>query len=494
MNHPQKNTQPVKFSASLSHNKDLIHARFERDDTIVFRDVVNMYHPNLQCCVVFLDAISDAYFINESIIKPLSKIKLPTDTISASLFPNIVNCNETHAFHFVDEAVFYMLRGDSLLLVQGLDEVFVLNTKGGSVRAVAEPDSEKNLLGPRDGFTEMLLTNISLIRRRLQTSDLKLETSYIGTRSNTRICLAYLDDLVDKNTLCELKTRLAKIHIDAILDSNYIDECIKDSPLSPFKTIGKSEKPDIIAAKLLEGRIAILVDGSPIVLTVPYLFIENFQANDDYYVNCIFSSIGRSLRIIGFLFSIALPSFYIALIDFHQEMLPGMLLLNVARATYNVPLSATAECILMLLLFEVLRETGVRMPSKSDQALSIVGALVFGQAAISAGVVSKAVVIIVAFVGITGLLVPKLKGASIICRFLCVFLTTVYGLYGTFFGLLIIFIHLLSITSFNAFYLTGFGATTTQRTKDILWRAPIWLMRDRPPFVAKEKRKRASVQ
>ena len=242
-----------------------------------------------------------------------------------------------------------------------------------------------------------------------------------------------------------------------------------------------------MAANLLEGRVALLVDGTPIVLTAPYLFIENFQSPDDYYLNFWFASIGRIIRIIGFMLTISLPSIYLALVTYHSEMLPNSFLTAIAQSSKGVPFPTFLECMIMLFVFEFLRETGVRMPSKIGQALSIVGGLVVGQAAVEAKIVSAPMVIVVAFTGITGLCVPKLSGASIIIRTLALFCTALLGFYGFFMFMILVMIHLLSIHSFGYEYINM--SFRFQDIKDIYFRAPHNMMITRPRFARDKIRK-----
>ncbi|MDF2568055.1 MAG: spore germination protein, partial [Oscillospiraceae bacterium] len=274
--------------------------------------------------------------------------------------------------------------------------------------------------------------------------------------------------------------------IDALLDSNYIAEYIKDAPYSPFKTVGISEKPDVIAGKLLEGRIAIIVDGSPVVLTVPFLIIENFQTADDYYLNFYFASIARILRILGFFLSISVPAVYVSLVTYHREMLPTPLALSIAQARQGVPLPTFVECFVMLLVFEIIRETGIRMPSNVGQALSVVGALVIGQAAVQAKFISAPMVIIVALTAITGLINQQIQGISILSRFALLCVSGIMGLYGYMFGIIILIIHLLGVRSFGVDYTSQMLAYNSQGMKDIYVRSFWKKMKTRPYFETKD--------
>jgi spore germination protein KA len=350
------------------------------------------------------------------------------------------------------------------------------------LRSVAEPDNEKILRGPREGFNESMLANLSLIRRRLRTQDLKMEYMSFGTVSRTQACVCYLDGIVNHEVLTELYRRLHSFEIDGALDIQYLVEMIRDHPHSPFKTVGITERPDVVAAKLLEGRAALLLDGTPVVMTVPFLLIENFQSNEDYYLNYIYTSISRIIRIISFFITICIPAFYVGIVTYHHEMLPTPLLFSLAMARQAVPFPSIIETLGMIVIFQIITETGIRMSTGIGQALSIVGALVIGQSAVEARIVSAPVIIVVALTGITGLVVPKLSSAAIVTRPALLLLTGFLGMYGFIVGMIALMIHLYNLKSFGVPVVTDMFTLDSQKTKDIFIRAPWWKMRIRPEF------------
>ncbi|WP_312643646.1 spore germination protein [Hydrogenoanaerobacterium sp.] len=469
---------------SLDLNMKTVAQIFQDDDTLITRQFANQNQSSIKCCIFFIDGMVNNEIINENIIRPIliNPILCSTNKLLEMIETQVIVTNDVKKAQSFADIVEAILYGDTVLFVDGVSGALIINTKGWQLRAIQEPDTEKALRGPREGFTESLLINISLIRRKLRTSDLKFKFRTFGTRTNTQACICYLESLTDKKILKQLDRRLKKINIDGVLDTNYISEQIKDSPLCPYKTIGITEKPDIAAAKLLEGRVALLVDGSPVLLTMPYLFIENFQSGDDYYLNFYFASFGRLLKILAFFISISVPAIYVALTTFHREMIPTPLALNIARARQSVPLPTFIECLVMLLVFEFIRETGIRMPSNIGQALSVVGALVIGQAAVEAQFVSAPMVIIVAITAITGLTNPGIKGATILLRYLLLTVSAVLGFYGYFFGLIGILIHLLSIRSFSVEYTSQIATYRFQEMQDSLVRTPWWFMKIRPKF------------
>jgi len=324
--------------------------------------------------------------------------------------------------------------------------------------------------------------NVAMIRRKLQTPDFCTEMLRVGRGTATIVFICYLDTLADKKTVEEIKKRIKKIDIDGILDSNYISEQIRDNKYSLFKTCGSTERPDIVAARILEGRIALVVDGTPVVLTLPYLFSENFQSDEDYYLNFFIATAGRMLRYICFFLSIIKPAIFIALSTFHKELLPTSLAIAVAQLRAGVPLSPFGEGIILIFVFEILRETGVRMPQSLGHALSIVGGLVVGQAAVEARIVSTPMLIAVALSGISGLMIPRLKAAVFYLRFLLLFLAALFGIYGYIAGILIVAMHIISLSSFGTDYTVSLRKASFQSIKDTVWRAPWNKMFKRPDF------------
>ncbi|MFT9078178.1 spore germination protein [Ethanoligenens sp.] len=478
------------LTADINANIELIKSTFKDDETLITRFFENQADSSIQCCTFYTDSMVDNKLFNEDVVKPIQEYKFKRYTRSD--FIDIIDkqimlsdsVDKTSDMGKIIQAIVY---GDTVLLASGCSDALILNTKGWPTRSIEEPDGEKVLRGPREGFTEAILVNLTMLRRRLRTQDLKIKYRTFGARTQTKGCLCYLEGVVNKNVLAELERRLDLFSLDGVLDSNYLSEFISDAPRSPIDTVGSTERPDVVAAKLLEGRVAIFLDGTPVALTVPHLFIEHFQSCDDYYLNYFFASIGRLLRILGFFISISTPAIYVALTTFHQEMLPTSLLMSIAIARQGVPLPTVMEAFIMLIVFEILRETGARMPSSIGQSLSIVGALVIGQSAVDAKLVSAPMIIVVAISGITGLLIIRLKGAIIIFRFMLLALSAITGLYGYIFGMMGLLIYLLSIDSFGIPIITE-PSVSPQECKDIYIRAPWWFMINRPKFAADPKR------
>jgi spore germination protein KA len=325
-----------------------------------------------------------------------------------------------------------------------------------------------------------------MLRRKIKNPDFMLETMKIGVRTKTDVCIAYIGGLADPKLIEEIRRRLKKINTDAILETGYIEQFIEDAPYSIFSTVANSEKPDKVAAKLLEGRAAILVDGSPFVLTVPMLFMESFQAAEDYYSRPVFASITRLLRFTAFLISVLAPALYVALTSFHQELIPTPLLLTMAAAHEGVPFPSVLEAGLMVAAFEILREAGVRLPRPVGQAVSIVGALVIGESAVSAGLIGAPMVIVVSVTAVSSFIVPPQIDSGGILRFMLLILSGVMGGFGIAMGLIAVFIHLASLRSFGTTYLSALAPFNAEDMKDSFVRAPIWKLSKRPHDIANQ--------
>lgn len=463
----------ANLKPSIAENRAMLDDLFKDVDICLHREFQNAENQNLHFCIYFSDGVTDSMTINEHIIKPLLLAeKLPE---GEQLYPAVRDyvemagdIAETNDMQEVVQAITY---GDTLLFMEGCDKGLIINSKNFALRGISEPEGEKVLSGPREGFNEGIMSNIAMLRRRLRTHQLKIKMDSLGAQSKTTICIAYLDNIVNHKILDELNRRLEAVNMDALLDSNYIAEYIAERSALGFHTIGSTERPDVVAGRLLEGRIAIFVDGSPVILTLPYLFVENFQSSEDYYMGNIYASYSRVLRALSFFFTISVPAAFVAIVGFHHELLPTNLMFTFTTAQQIVPLPAAIEAFLMLVLFDILRETGVRTPGYVGQTLGIVGALVIGQSAVEANLVAAPMVIVVAFAGITILMVPRLTIAGLFARYSILIISSMFGLTGWVIGLGVFLIHVLNLQSFGVPMFMPTGKLSTQEVKDTFVRA-----------------------
>ena len=464
----------ITFSTDLESNIRLMQSLFQGDNTFVTRRAVG--HAGLDCAVFFFDGMVNNIAINQSVVRPIVCSDLPRAS-SDTLCQTILQINDSRVETDPAKMFASFLYGDTVVFTAGDARPVVVNTKGFSVRSASEPENERVLSGPREGFTECFMPNLALIRRRLNDKRLKFTFLRIGTRTNTVVCLCYLDGVCESKLVDHLRRKLEALDIDSVLDANYLAERIRDHRFSPFPTLGTTERPDVVAARLVEGRCAVVVDGSPVVLTAPFLFQECFQSNDDYYISFLQANLSRVLRTLGFVFTITFPAVYVALMLYHRELVPARLLFAVSAAQRGVPLPIGWETLLLLLVLEALKEAGARTPGAMGQTMSIVGGLVLGQAAVSARFAAAPTVIVVAIAGVTGLMAPKLQTAGLWLRFALLAAAAAYGLYGVGLMLALVLLWLCRMHSCSIPYLLNLVPRVQAEQEDAWLRAPWFFMR-----------------
>ncbi len=494
---PQKQDtqqQQEKLHTSIEQNFEFIKKAFGNSVDLHTEEIIIDQAGKIKIGLVYVLGLSDKSIIQEMIRNPLILIRLDIQqalddrqsdklTIIKDHIPALI----TKDIQCFDDAYKSILMGLTVILVDGYDTGLIANTIGGESRSIEEPPTQSVVRGPREGFTESLSTNTQLLRKIIRTPNLWLETMTIGEVTHTPVGIMYINGIANEKIVEEVKLRLQRIEIDAILESGYIEELIQDETFTTFPTIYNSERPDVIAAGLLEGRIAILVDGTPFVLLVPALFVQFFQSAEDYYQRAEFATLIRILRYICFFITLLGPSIYIAVTTFHQELLPSTLLFSLASQREGVPFPVFAEALIMEITFEILREAGLRLPKTVGQAVSIVGALVVGQAAVEAGLVSPAMVIVVAITAISNFVIPSFTmGISLrLIRFIMMVLAATFGLFGVIVGLFAMVQHLCSLRSFGVPYMSPMAPLIIPDQKDTILRMPHWALFSRPRFISK---------
>jgi spore germination protein KA len=491
-------TIPDPLSGDFATDVQKLKTILDRSSDIVFREF--QFGGAHKAAVLFLDGLVNMKMIDEDVMKPLlqygkslpQQSDLQPDELEKLLQEQVIAAVQLTLGETIQEIIDHVLSGETALLIESVKKVYFISAKKWEMRAVEEPVTEAVIRGPREGFTENLRTNTSLIRRRLRTPHLKMEGMKAGRLSNTDIVVAYLDHIAEDSIVEEVKARINRIDMDAILESGYVEEWIEDNPFSFFPQANATERPDKVVGNLLEGKIGILIDNTPFALIVPITFFDMMQASEDYYQRYIASTAIRWLRYLFLLIALLLPSLYVAVMTFHQEMLPTTLLLSIAASRETVPFPAIIEAFLMEIAFEGLREAGVRLPRPVGQAISIVGALVIGQAAVQAGLVSAPMVIIVSITGIASFIIPSYSQSISIrlLRFPIMILAGTLGLYGVLLGILMILIHMARLRSFSIPYLAPVAPMHPRDLKDIFIRVPWWSMIERPTEKAKKNPQR----
>ena len=401
-------------------------------------------HSGIKAMICYIEGFIDKGLMDRDILKPLIISLDKPKNIKKTIFVSQVK--EIDSIEDIPAELTY---GKVALFFEGSNISYTVALNKWEKRAVEEPSSEAVVRGPKEGFIEDIVTNKSLLRRKLRSNNLVFEDYTLGKQTRTKVSLAYIKGIVNEDVLQEAKKRLGRINIDSILASGYIEELIEDAPMSLFATMYNTEKPDVVAGKILEGRLAILTDGTPNVIIAPRLFIEGIMASEDYYLRPYYASFLRLIRFISILITVYLPGVFVALQLYHQEMIPTVLLISMAGAREGVPLPVVLEVLLMTITLTLIRESGLRLPKNIGSTVSIVGGLILGQAAVEAGIVSGMTVIIVSIAAISEFILPQMMESLALYRLIIVLLGSFTGLYGITCGFMVITMEIIAIDSFG---------------------------------------------
>ncbi|OIQ58673.1 spore germination protein [Neomoorella thermoacetica] len=489
----------LPFQRSLEANLKILQEIFSDCQDVVYRRMKIGGTGGLAALLVYVDGLVDNEIIDTQIVKSLlleAPQATPAFTPDGKFFYQVrdtlltvANVREIANFR---EAAFCILSGFALLILEGSNKGLALEVCGWEHRGVEEPQNEAVIRGPRDGFSESFRTNTALLRRRLRDPQLKLKTYFLGRRSQTAVGLLYLKGVVDPELVAEVEGRLKNIDIDGILDSGFIEQLIEDCWYSPFAQIQSTERPDEAAAALLEGRVIVLTDNTPFALLIPATFNSLMHSPEDFYHRWLISFLIRSLRFLGTVLALILPSLYIAMVSFSPEMIPTSLAISIGAGREGLPFPSIVEALIMEVVLELLREAGIRLPGPLGQTLGVVGALILGQAAVQANIVSSAMVIVVALTAISGFVAPRFDAAIAlrILRFFLMVMAAFLGLYGIILGLMLILAHLASLKSFGVPYLQPWAPLRVPDLKDSVYRAAFFKQRWRPFYLKPREVKR----
>jgi spore germination protein KA len=487
----QSSNNSVEYMhSSLSANLGTIKKKTGNSSDVVIRQLKIGENFNIKIAIVYVEGIVDNQSIQEfllqSIMKDDHKETLNQHNALDLISEDMITIGNVSSIDTWNDLFLSLLAGDTLVLVDGTDQALSVDTKGGERRAITESSTQMVVRGPKEAFTESIGTNTAMIRRIIKSPDLWVESMKIGRVTHTDVTMMYIHGIANDQVVEEIRQRLHKIDIDSILESGYIQQLIEDQTMTTFPTIYDTERPDIVAGNLLEGRIAIFIDGTPFVLIAPAVFIQFFQSAEDYYVRFDIATSIRLLRVAMFIISLIAPATYVAVTTFHQEMVPTQLIVAIAAQRETVPFPAFVEALLMEVTFEILREAGIRLPKAIGSAVSIVGALVIGQAAVQASIVSPAMVIIVSLTAIANFATPSFAMAISVrlLRFLFMICAAIFGFYGIILALLMTVVHLCSLRSFGIPYMAPLAPFIPANNEDTVVRLPWWTLRKRPRLIS----------
>lgn len=479
-----------EVSSSLADNEAYLRQEFADISDIVFRQ---FYAGGVKILAVWFDGLINNK-VNEDVFRALM-LGMPDkqllEVAKGKRIDFINKCSlpfyDTQQVTDLEEIKRWILMSKMVLLVDGCPSGLMVDAENRPQRYIAEPVVEPTVLGPHEGFVENLRTNTALIRSRLGDAMLKSEDYIIGRRTNTLVTLMYVADIANPEVIKEARRRIGRIDIDGILDSSYLKEMIQDHAFTVFPLIKGTERPDIVVADLLEGKFALVVNGSPQVLTAPALFIEFLQATDDYYIKPTVVWFIRALRFLSIFISTNLSGVYVALITYHQEMIPIPLVFSIAGTRERVSLPAFFDALFLLIVFEILWESSIRLPRVVGATITIVGALILGEAAVQSGLVSPTLVIVIAISAVTNFALGSGYDLALAVRVIRLAILTAGGILG-FYGIALVslffLLHMAGLRSFGVPYFEPLAPLILKEMKDTIYRAPRWDFKERPALIA----------
>lgn len=471
----------MALGKDFEKNKKLVLSALKNNSDVKTREI--LIFGQTKAALIFLDGLAKSQNVVNFVLRPLTLLKeKPEGDAREALKNEICDCSAAEVSE-VAEIVSGVMSGDTCLLVDGVASAIMCDTRGYNTRGIAEPPSNGSLRGPREGFIEDMKQNLIMLRRKIRCPEFKSDILTSGRRTQTNISVCYIDGVADPDVVKRVKNKIDAIDIDGVLDSSYVARFLEDRRGSLFPQVGRSEKPDAVASKLLEGRVAIIVDGSPLVLTVPFMIIEELHALDDYYEKPVVASIGRILRFLALAFALILPGLYVCLQKYNYQVMPVKFLMTVLNSTNNIPLSPLLEMLVVIFLFDMLQEANVRMPRTAGLALNVVGALVLGDAGIKAGLISAPAVLIGALNGIGLYAVPdELKLFSML-RWVFTLVAGLFGIFGMMLSVLFFVTYLNGMDSYGTPYLAPYAPRVKNDLQDGFLKTDLLRIKRRPDSI-----------
>ncbi|WP_088052066.1 spore germination protein [Virgibacillus dakarensis] len=496
----KKNTKPQQqkfsnedwqpFSTNIHENEEALKQQLGTSQDVMFtKFTIKLQNGDtLNAILVAIDGLVDEEAKRDNIIKPLIESALqekPNEDLKQ--IQERISAKKITVESNLFKAVQQVLKTKALLIIDGFNKGLLITIEGFETRAIEEPDTEQAVRGAREGFIESTGVNVSLLRRRIAHPSLRFETIEIGKYSQTGVTIAYIKDIVDLDLVQRVKHRLDEIKVDSINSSGDVEQLIEDHPYSILPTVGNTERPDKAAALLMEGRVLLLIDGNPFCLYVPHLFLESFQNIEDYNSRPYYSSFIRLMRFLAFFISISFPALYISVLNFNKSLIPSDMIVPLIQARETVPFPLAMEVIMMILMFEVVREAGVRLPKQLGSALSIVGALILGDVSVSAGLVGAPTIVIVSISYIAAFVITPIADVTALIRIGLFIASSVFGSYGLCMAMLGLLTHMVSLTSLGVPYMTPFSPSHFQDWKDGIIRFPTKLLKQRPKSIPNQR-------
>lgn len=450
------------LSVNINENLKIMEKMFTDCDDIKKRTMKLGREADVEGCIFYVEVTVNNLTIEESVIgKLISRLMgMDKQEIYEYLSNNALGITDVKELDSVEDAVMGVMIGDGVIFIDGYDKAIKIKSKGYPMIGVGQSNTEKVIRGSREGFADALKANTALVRKRVRNNSFKVKEKILGVKTNTTVAIVYVEGLARQSVIDEILRRLEKMDVDGITDSGIIEQLTEENERSPFPQFQTTERPDKAAMAVLDGRVVLFVDNTPVGLILPTTYNSFFQTVDDYYNRHIVVTMARIIRYAASFLAMSLPALYLAVVNYHPEILPTPLALTFAQARSSVPFPAVVEVLLMELSFELLREAGVRIPGPMGSTIGIVGGLIIGQAAVTAGIVSPIIVIVVALTALASFAVTneELSSAYRIIKYFMIVLAYFFGFFGVVSGWIITIGHLSSLKSFGFPYLMPYVA------------------------------------
>lgn len=500
---PVPEKEPQRIYSNLEQNLTLIKEKLGNANDLLIRKLRLQGADDVAVAILGIDGLIDTNQAEQFIVHVLAiDLSLVEDSktrscgVFQSIFESRISMIDAQCAQSFDDLYTNLLNGHIIVLVDGVDQLMMFDCKGWQMRSISEPQTEQSLYGPKDCFVETIRTNTATLRRRIKDPNLRFDAHVVGTVTQTDVFVAYIEGIANPELVQTVNKRIKSLDIDGLVDSSELMQLIEDHHLTIFPRLTQTERPDKATAALMQGSVAILFDGSPFVTVGPAYFITMFQITDDYYSRPLIATLTRILRYASFLLVILVPGLYVAISTYHQEMIPTVLLITIINQRSSNPFPTYIETLVILVLFEIIREAALRKPNVVGDSMTIVGSLIIGQTIVEAGLVSYMVIIIVSITSIAGFILSssRLNNATRILTFIFLFLGAAFGLYGITIGFIMLILHLASLTTLDQPYLAAMAPFNLHDQEDQFLRLPFSWMKYRPKIFKTGNRTRHNMK
>lgn len=489
----EQNNNAQYIDTQLDKNIEEIKKTLGNSADLIIRksSIGRLNHP---FALIYIKGLINEDLVNNNILRilELNKKHIESNNLFDIVYDEMIAIAEINRSKEMNQVIKTILAGDTVFLLEGGNEAALVGTSGMEFRAISEPESETVIRGSRVGFIENFKINVSLLRQEIKDPNLRIDTMDVGTRSNQKLAICYIEGIVREDILNEVVRRVKTLDIDFAPDSGFIEQWIEDNFLSPFPQILDTERPDRVAYNILKGKVAIIVEGSPFALLMPITFGDSLKSVEDYNQRWLISSLLRLLRLVSFYLTLFLPATYVALVSYHPELIPSQLLFTITASREGIPFPSLIEALIIVFFYEVLLEAGTRLPNKIGQTIGIVGGIVIGQVAFMAGIVTPIMVIIISLTGICAFTIPNYSFAIGLrsLRLGAIFAASILGLYGIILVFIIIYIHLANLKSIGISYTQSFSSKNLWELENVIIRAPITTLAKRQfqPFLKSDQK------